>query len=120
MSRAGAHAARPEGAERNSEDKAFHALAEPRRRAILRLIAASERSAGDIAASFEVTRPAVSQHLAVLREAGLVTERRDGTRRLYSARQEGLVELRRLLEDMWAGALDRARTLAEQEESDNE
>ena len=96
-------------------DEALRALAEPRRRGILRLVAHDELAAGEIAAAFEVTRPAVSQHLTVLRQAGLLTERRDGTRRLYRARPEGLEELRRFLDDIWAGALDTARRLVEAE-----
>jgi len=71
-------------------DEAFKALVEPRRRAILRLVATDELAAGEIAAAFSVTRSAVSQHLSVLKEAGLVAERRAGTRRLYRARPEGL------------------------------
>ncbi|HEX2047065.1 MAG TPA: metalloregulator ArsR/SmtB family transcription factor [Acidimicrobiales bacterium] len=96
-------------------DQALRALAEPRRRAILRLVAHDELAAGEIAAAFDVTRPAVSQHLTVLKNAGLLTERRDGTRRLYRARPEGLDQLRRLLDDIWAGALDTARRLVEAE-----
>ena len=96
-------------------DDALRALAERRRRAILRLVAHEELAAGEIAAAFDVTRPAVSQHLTVLKQAGLLTERRDGTRRLYRARPEGLAQLRRLLDDMWAGALDTARRLVEAE-----
>ncbi len=72
-------------------------------------------AAGEIAAAFDVTRPAVSQHLTVLKQAGLLTERRDGTRRLYRARPDGLAGLRRLLDEMWAGALDTARRLVEAE-----
>ena len=96
-------------------DEALRALAEPRRRAILRLVAHEELAAGEIAAAFDVTRPAVSQHLTVLKNAGLLTERRDGTRRLYRARPEGLGGLRQLLDDMWADALDTARRLVEAE-----
>ncbi|MDQ4069195.1 MAG: metalloregulator ArsR/SmtB family transcription factor [Actinomycetota bacterium] len=96
-------------------DDALRALAEPRRRAILQLVAHEELAAGEIAAAFEVTRPAVSQHLTVLKQAGLLTERRDGTRRLYRARPEGLAQLRQLLDEMWAGALDTARRLVEAE-----
>jgi DNA-binding transcriptional ArsR family regulator len=76
-------------------DDALRALAEPRRREILRLVAAQELAAGEIAAAFDITRPAVSQHLTVLKHAGLLDERRDGTRRLYRARPEGLANLRR-------------------------
>ena len=92
---------------------ALRAIAEPRRRAILRLVARDELAAGEIAAAFDITRTAVSQHLTVLRNAGLLTERRDGTRRLYRARPEGLAGLRRFLDDMWSGALDAARRIAE-------
>jgi DNA-binding transcriptional ArsR family regulator len=81
-------------------DEALRALVEPRRRAILRLVARDELAAGDIAAVFEVTRTAVSQHLTVLKRAGLLAERRAGTRRLYSARPEGLEGLRRFIDDV--------------------
>jgi DNA-binding transcriptional ArsR family regulator len=115
--RAGAERAAGEagGAER-AADEALKALAEPRRRAILRLVASGELAAGEIAAAFEVTRTAVSQHLTVLRNAGLLTERREGTRRLYRARPEGLAGLRRFLDDMWASSLEEARRLVEAEE----
>lgn len=82
-------------------DAAVRAIAQPRRREILTLVAARELSAGDIASHFDVTRPAISQHLTVLRDAGLVHERREGTRRLYHARPEGLAELRSFLEAFW-------------------
>jgi DNA-binding transcriptional ArsR family regulator len=95
--------------------EALRALAEPRRRAILRLVSDEEMAAGQIAAAFDVTRTAVSQHLTVLKNAGLLTERRDGTRRLYRARPEGLAGLRQLLDDMWASSLDAARRPAEAE-----
>lgn len=96
-------------------DGALRALAEPRRREILRLIASEELAAGEIASAFAVTRPAISQHLTVLREAGLVEQRKDGTRRLYRARPEGLMELRSFLDDMWGSALGVARDLVEEE-----
>lgn len=96
-------------------DDTLKALAEPRRRAILSLVSDAELPAGRIAQEFEVTRSAVSQHLQVLRDAGLVTERREGTRRLYRARREGLAELRIFLDQMWGDSLDRARRLAEAE-----
>jgi DNA-binding transcriptional ArsR family regulator len=96
-------------------DEALRALAEPRRRAILRLVAQQELAAGEIAAAFEVTRTAISQHLTVLKRAGLLAERRAGTRRLYRARPEGLQGLRALLDDMWAGSLQLARRLVESE-----
>jgi DNA-binding transcriptional ArsR family regulator len=94
-------------------DDALRAIAEPRRRAILRLVARDELAAGEIAAAFDVTRTAVSQHLTVLKKAGLLSERRDGTRRLYRARADGLAGLREFLDDMWAGSLDAARRIAE-------
>ena len=101
----------PEGA----ADEALRALAEPRRRAILKLVAHDELAAGQIAEAFDVTRTAVSQHLTVLKNAGLLTERREGTRRLYRARAEGLAALREFLDDLWAGSLDAVRAIAEAE-----
>jgi DNA-binding transcriptional ArsR family regulator len=90
------------------------ALADPRRQAILRLVRDVERPSGDIAAHFpEVTGPAISQHLRVLREAGLVAERRSGTRRLYRARPERLRELRAWLRDFWGEALEDLKNTAE-------
>ncbi|GII29665.1 ArsR/SmtB family transcription factor [Planotetraspora mira] len=96
-------------------DEALRAIAEPRRRAILRLVANQEMPAGRIAEHFEVTRPAVSQHLQVLKEAGLLIERREGTKRLYRARREGLAPLRQFLDEMWGESLDFARRIAEAE-----
>src|SRR5215831_9648016 len=96
-------------------DDALRAIAEPRRRAILELVAREELAAGEIAGRFEVTRTAISQHLTVLKEAGLLDERRDGTRRLYRARPEGLDGLRQFLDDVWASSLDAARKLVEAE-----
>ncbi len=96
-------------------DDALRAIAEPHRRAILELVANEELAAGQIAAHFDVTRTAISQHLTVLKDAGLLVERRDRTRRLYRARPEGLAELRRLLEAMWASSLDVARRFVEAE-----
>ena len=95
-------------------DDALRAIAEPRRRAILRLVARDELAAGEIAAAFDITRTAISQHLTVLKKAGLLTERRDGTRRLYRARADGLAGLREFLDDMWGGSLDAARRIAEE------
>ena len=71
-------------------ETALRAIAGPRRRRILTLVRDGELSAGEIAGHFDVTRPAVSQDLTLLKEAGLVTERRNGTRRLYRVRPEGL------------------------------
>jgi DNA-binding transcriptional ArsR family regulator len=97
----------------DATDEALRALAEPRRRAILQLVAHSELSAGEIAGCFDVTRTAVSQHLTVLKNAGLLTERRLATRRLYRARPEGLAGLRDFLDQMWASSLEVARDLIE-------
>lgn len=96
-------------------DAAVHAIAEPRRREILGLIAASELSAGEIARHFDITRPAISQHLGVLRAAGLVLERRAGTRRFYRARPEGLAGLRDWLDSFWRDGLQRLKVEAERE-----
>jgi DNA-binding transcriptional ArsR family regulator len=95
---------------------ALRAIAEPHRRQILRLVWDSELSAGEIASHFEVTRPAVSQHLHVLKEAGLVTERRNGARRLYRARPEGIAELKAFLEEFWGDRLEALKREAEREE----
>jgi DNA-binding transcriptional ArsR family regulator len=95
-------------------DAALKALAEPRRREILRLVWSEELPAAQIAAQFaDVTRSAVSQHLGVLREAGLVIERRDGTRRLYRANQPEMDRLRQFLDEYWTGSLQRLQDLAE-------
>ena len=108
--------AQPGDSETDSEtDEVLRALAEPRRRAILQLVSHDEQPAGEIAAAFDVSRTAVSQHLTVLKHAGLLVERRDGTRRLYRARPEGLDDLRRFLDETWASALDVARRLIEAE-----
>jgi DNA-binding transcriptional ArsR family regulator len=104
---------RPAPSDHGEMDEALHALAEPRRRAILQLVAHSELAAGEIAACFEVTRTAVSQHLTVLKKAGLLAERKVATRRLYRARPEGLAGLRQFLDQMWASSLEVARDLVE-------
>jgi DNA-binding transcriptional ArsR family regulator len=97
-------------------DAVFRALAEPRRPAILRLVRHGPRSVGEIAAQFDITQQAVSQHLQVLRDAGLVEVRRDGARRLYRARPEGLAPLRAFYEEFWDQRLDALRREAEEEE----
>src|ERR1700751_4704773 len=97
-------------------EAALKALAEPRRRRILMLVRDGELSAGEIASHFEITRPAVSQHLTVLREAGLVDERRNGTRRLYRARPEGLAELKAFLDGFWDDRIEALKREAEREE----
>jgi len=97
-------------------EAALKAIAAPRRRQILTLVREGELSAGEIAGHFDVTRPAVSQHLTVLKEAGLVDERRNGTRRLYRARPEGLADLKEFLEEFWEERLDALKREAEKEE----
>jgi DNA-binding transcriptional ArsR family regulator len=97
-------------------DVALKAIAEPRRQAILRLVWSQARPAGEIAAHFEVSRPAISKHLRVLREAGLVEERRLGTQRLYRARAEPLLEMRRFLESFWDEGLLAIKQAAESED----
>ena len=94
------------------------AIATPRRRRILWLVRDGELSAGEIAAQFAVTRPAISQHLNVLKTARLVNERRVGTKRLYRARPEGLAELKEFLEAFWDERLEALKREAEKEEKD--
>ena len=96
---------------------ALQVIAEPRRREILRLVWDDEASAGEIAARFDVSFPAVSQHLAVLRKAGFVSVRREGTRRLYRADREQLGDLAAVLQRMWASAVDELASLAEEAEA---
>ena len=99
-------------------DAALKALAEPRRREILRLVWSQELPATNIAERFrDVTRPAISQHLSVLKDSNLVTERRDGTRRLYRANPQTMAELRAFLDDYWTSGLERLRDAAEAEEA---
>ncbi len=97
-------------------EAALKAIAAPHRRQILSLVRDDELSAGQIAAHFDVTRPAVSQHLTVLKEAGLVDERRNGTRRLYRVRPAGLEPIREFLEQFWDERLEALKQEAELEE----
>jgi DNA-binding transcriptional ArsR family regulator len=98
-------------------DTAFKAMAEPRRREILKLVWTEEMPAAEIAGRFaDVTRSAVSQHLAVLREAELILERRDGTRRLYRANHVQMDRLRQFLDGYWNHSLQRLTHLAESAE----
>lgn len=95
----------------------LEAVADPRRREILRLVRIRELPAGAIAAHFaDVSRPAISFHLRVLRDAGLVVERREGTRRLYRTRAEGFAEVRAFLDELWADRLEVLRVEAEAEQ----
>jgi len=97
-------------------EAALRAIADPRRRRILSLVRTDELSAGEIARQFDVTWPAISQHLTVLKDAGLVSERRAGTRRLYRARPEGLSELMVFLEGFWDERLAVLKREAERQE----
>lgn len=92
------------------------ALSSPRRREILRLIWSEELPAGEIAKAFDVSWPAISQNLRVLKDSGLVRERRAGTRRLYRADRGALRPLEAYLRRMWTRDVDRLRLLAEAEE----
>src|SRR3989442_7036362 len=94
----------------------FEAIAQPKRREILQLLAAGELSAGEVASRFAVTQPAISQHLKVLKQTGLVSERRDGTRRLYSVRPDGLADLHSFLAQVLPAGLERLKQAAEEEE----
>lgn len=91
------------------------ALAEPRRVAILKLLAGGEMRAGDIADEFDTTRPAISEHLRVLTEARLVVLRREGTRRIYAVRKEAFSELQRFLDQFWDDGIARLKSAAERE-----
>ena len=96
-------------------EAAAAALSDPIRRRVLELVRDAEVPAGELAAQFPVSRPAVSRHLRVLREAGLVHERREGRLRLYRADPAPLAELRGWLEAYWAERLDALKALAEEE-----
>ncbi|MFL5969688.1 MAG: ArsR/SmtB family transcription factor [Gaiellaceae bacterium] len=95
---------------------ALQALGDPTRRSVLEQLRNGPRAVGEIAARLPVSRPAVSQHLRVLKEAGLVTERQDGARRLYRVNPDGLAELREYLEGFWEEALAGFKAAAEAEE----
>lgn len=95
------------------------ALGDPTRRAVLELVRTRERAVGDIARRLPVSRPAVSQHLRVLKEAGLVRDRRDGTRRLYSVDAKGVLALREYLERYWDVTLAAFAHAAETEDRDD-
>ncbi len=94
-------------------DTVLRALADPHRRQILRLVQHAELPAGRIAASFTLTQQAVSQHIGVLKQAGLLTERREGARRLYALHHESLAPVRELLAEFWPDALSRLKKAVE-------
>jgi DNA-binding transcriptional ArsR family regulator len=96
-----------------STDAALKALAEPHRRAILRLVRDEPRSVTEIAQHFDITQQAVSLHLKVLRDAGLVGVRRDGQRRLYLVDPDGMTSLHEFFADLWPAGLDRLKQAVE-------
>ncbi|HVC70885.1 MAG TPA: metalloregulator ArsR/SmtB family transcription factor [Acidimicrobiales bacterium] len=98
-------------------DAVLRALADPHRRHMLRLVRSSELAAGQIASHFDMTQQAVSQHLRLLKNAGLLSERREGTRRLYLLRPESLEHLSAVLTDLWPDALTRLKHAVEQGKS---
>jgi DNA-binding transcriptional ArsR family regulator len=95
-------------------EEVLTALADPTRRRLFELLGGGPLAVGELAERLPVSRPAVSQHLKVLKEAGLVVERPEGARRLYSARMGGVAELHSYLERMWGEALDRYKRAADQ------
>ncbi|MCD9020289.1 ArsR/SmtB family transcription factor [Cohnella silvisoli] len=97
-------------------EKTLHALTEPRRRDILSLVHDGELTSSAIASHFEITAPAISQHLKVLEESGLVVVRRDGTKRYYRMRKEGFADLRAYIDRFWDDSLLRLKEAAEAEE----
>ncbi|HYY33463.1 MAG TPA: metalloregulator ArsR/SmtB family transcription factor [Gaiellaceae bacterium] len=97
---------------------AIAALADPTRRRVFERLRAGPRPVGEIARGLPVSRPAVSQHLRVLKEAGLVRERREGTRNYYSVNGDGLAELRDYFEQFWDEALAAFKEAAEKGEGD--
>ena len=99
-----------------SAQAALKALAEPRRQAILRLVRTGPRSVGEIARHVDITQQAASQHLQVLKDAGLVAVRQDGTRRLYAIRPDGLASLEEFLADLWPTGLQRLKAAVESDE----
>ena len=100
-------------------DAVLRALAEPQRRRILRLVRDQEMTAGHIAEQFTISPQAVSQHLRVLKDAGLLRERREGTRRLYAIRPEAVEPVRAFLEDLWPASLQRLKQVVEADRERN-
>ena len=94
----------------------IQAISDPTRFAILELVRDRELPAGEIAGHFSMSRPAISQHLRVLKENELVRERREGTRRFYRIRSEGFRDIQKFLESFWAPRLDKLKELTEQAE----
>jgi DNA-binding transcriptional ArsR family regulator len=100
-----------------SSNAVLRALAEPRRQAMLRLVRDEPRSVGEIAKHFDITQQAVSQHLQVLKQAGLVEVRRQGQRRLYAVRVEGLETLEAFLSELWPAGLERLKQAVEADDA---
>jgi DNA-binding transcriptional ArsR family regulator len=98
---------------------ALAALADPTRRVIFERVAERPTAVVDLASELPVSRPAVSQHLKVLKDAGLVSARAEGNRRIYQADPEGLAELRGYLEQFWSKALRSYKALAEQQPTED-
>jgi DNA-binding transcriptional ArsR family regulator len=101
-------------------EEMLKALAEPNRRKILQLVKVKELSSGAIASQFKISAPAVSQHLAVLHEVGLIRQRREGSFRYYSAQPEALRELREFLDGFWQSSLEQLKEAAEWEERERD
>jgi DNA-binding transcriptional ArsR family regulator len=97
-------------------DAVLRALADPHRRQILRLVRGGELAAGEIASHFDATQQAVSHHLQVLARAGLLSERRDGVRRLYALDPLALDPVREMLTELWPSALERLKYVVEQDQ----
>lgn len=100
--------------------KAFAALADPTRRQVFERLAGGPRAVGELAEGLPVSRPAVSQHLKVLKEAGLVSDRPEGTRRVYQIDPQGLGQMRAWLDRFWDGALAAFQAEAERDDTDGE
>jgi DNA-binding transcriptional ArsR family regulator len=97
----------------NTYGRGFEALGDPTRRAVFERLRERPLAVGELAAGMPVSRPAVSQHLKVLKGAGLIREHREGTRRIYAIAPEGIAELRAYFEQFWVSALDGFKTAAE-------
>ena len=102
----------------NGQVEAFQALADPTRHAIFERLKGGPLAVGELASEFPVSRPAVSQHLKVLKAAGLVSERRSGTRRLYRIEPQGVWALRESIDRLWEDALEAFRIAVEREEEE--
>ena len=98
----------------------FEALGDPNRREILRLLASGDKPVIEIAAALPISRPAVSRHLRLLKEAGMVAEQAQGTRRIYHLREEGMQAIQAYLENVWGNAAARFRLLAENTGEENQ